>query len=38
MNNLKVKNGTLKAYSFNPVIVHHEKMTQIRDSDIPWEW
>lgn len=37
-NNKQVKNGTLKAYSFNPVIVHHEKMTQIRDSDIPWEW
>lgn len=34
----KVYNGQLKAYSFNPVIVHHELLQAERKTDIPWKW
>ena len=34
--NKLVKENKLKAFSFDPVIVHHEKIGKIRDTDIPW--
>ena len=37
-NNKQLRKNILKAYAFNPVIIHHEKMTQIRNTEIPWEW
>jgi len=33
-----VNRGHLKAYSFNPVIVHHELLQVNRKTDIPWKW
>jgi GR25 family glycosyltransferase involved in LPS biosynthesis len=33
-----VRNKKLTAYSFNPVIVHHELLQPKRKTDIPWKW
>ena len=33
-----VRNKKLTAYSFNPVIIHHELLTVNRKTDIPWKW
>ena len=30
--------GGAKAYSFNPVIIHHELLQVNRKTDIPWKW
>ena len=35
--NKTVRKKILKAYSFDPVIVHHEKIGKIRNTDIPWK-
>jgi len=34
----KVYKKKLIAYSFNPVIIHHELLQVNRKSDIPWKW